>query len=66
MRALLWIAVWAAVSLTVLVTPLLAARDDRPPTIDPKPPWSAIVFSFLFTVAVCVVAFKNSRRTHLD
>ena len=66
MRRLFWTAVSAVVSLTVLVTPLLAARADRPPTVESKPPWLAIVFSFVFTVAVCVVAFKNSRRTHLD
>jgi len=29
-------------------------------------PWAAILYLLVATAAICVVGFKNSKRTHLD
>ena len=50
----------------VLAAPAWAAEDYTAPEIDSTPPWPAILFTVVFVVAACAVAFKSSNRTHLD
>lgn len=59
----------APVLLAVLKT--AAAADGggaapSPPQIESSTPWIAILYSLLAAVAICILGFKNSRRTHLD
>ena len=37
-----------------------------PPVTEPGVRWTACVLSLVFVAAISIVAFKNSRRTHLD
>ncbi|MFP4107283.1 MAG: hypothetical protein ACLFVU_14515 [Phycisphaerae bacterium] len=36
------------------------------PVGDKGTPWAAVLFSLVFTGCACALAFKNSKRTHLD
>jgi hypothetical protein len=36
------------------------------PALEHGPPWQAIVCAVAGLVAICAIAFKNARRTHLD
>ena len=38
----------------------------QPPVHEAPPSWGAIIYSILFVMVVCPVAFKNSKRSHLD
>ena len=56
-------------TILVLASPLLAQRRQEPsgpPEIDYRPPWLAMLYAVVFIVAVAAVAFKHSKRTHLD
>ena len=46
----------------------LAGRADgyEAPEIEAKPPWVAILYVFIALAGICVVGFKNAKRTHLD
>jgi len=54
------------VSLICLSPALAASRSQGPPEIEWSPPWVAILYTIVFLVGICVVAFKNAKRTHLD
>jgi hypothetical protein len=43
------------------VPPLVAG-----PALSAATPWAAIVVSLVAAVAICIVGFKSSHRTHLD
>ena len=43
-----------------------AYAADEAPLIEPSKPWMAILLTVLATLLVCLVAFKSTRRTHLD
>jgi hypothetical protein len=36
------------------------------PMLESKVPWQAVVCTIACLLAVCAIAFKNARRTHLD
>jgi len=36
------------------------------PTAESPTPWGAIVYLLVALAGICVVAFKHSKRTHLD
>ena len=40
--------------------------SNEPPTIETSRPWMAVVYSVVALAGVCVVAFKNPKRTHSD
>jgi len=44
----------------------LAGDGYYSPELDYSPPWLSILYALVGTVAVCVPAFKNAKRTHLD
>jgi hypothetical protein len=58
----------AAPVLLAALRPAWAADGEgvTPPTIESSTPWMAILYSLVAAVAICVLGFKNSRRTHLD
>jgi len=51
-----------------VMTPLTAWCSDRYsiPQRDETMPWPAILYTLVATAAVCAVAFKNAKRSHLD
>lgn len=48
------------------VLPSVARAQDEAPEIESSVPWLPLLFTVLATAAICAVAFKSSRRTHLD
>ena len=44
----------------------LAGDGFEPPVVEKAMPWLAIAVSAIAVLAIAVVAFKSSRRTHLD
>jgi len=49
--------------------PALAKRRKRTtgaPEIESSMPWLATGYAFASLAGICVVGFKNSKRTHLD
>ena len=38
----------------------------KAPRLNAETPWVAILYTLVATVAICVLGFKNCRRTHLD
>lgn len=54
-------AVWAAPA----AAPAPAAPPE-PPVIEAANSWLTIAYAVVGLVGICVVAFKNARRTHLD
>jgi len=51
-----------------LLTAAVALCQDPygSPAREPSRAWYAILFAVVFVAAICVVAFKHARRTHLD
>ncbi len=58
----------AAATLLLLALPAIAADSDglQGKPKDTSVSWAAIAYSAVFAAAIAVVAFKNSKRTHLD
>ena len=64
----------AKILVIVMVLWLLAApawarkpkRTTGAPEIESSLPWPATGYAFAGLAGICVVGFKNSRRTHLD
>jgi len=60
------------VTLAAAATPALAERNykgegwEKPPTSDYSMAWLTTIYVLVFLAGICVVAFKNARRTHLD
>ena len=54
------------VTASALPAAALAADGYEPPEREYSPPWMAILYAVIFAAAVAAVAFKNSKRTHLD
>ena len=53
----------------LLAAPALAGRRKRTtgaPEIESSLSWPAIGYAFAALAGICVVGFKNSKRTHLD
>ncbi len=45
----------------------LALSDGyESPELKDEAPWTAILYLVVALAGICIVAFKNSRRTHLD
>jgi len=44
----------------------LAGDGYYSPDLDYSPPWLSTLYALVATAAICVPAFKNARRTHLD
>jgi len=50
----------------------MAASRDRervptePPKIETSRSWVAVVYSVIALAGICVIAFKNPKRTHVD
>jgi len=40
--------------------------SNEPPKIEAAQPWMAVVYSVVALAGICVVAFKNPKRTHSD
>lgn len=58
-----------AVAAGVAVAPALAPGqvvETAGPALSAATPWIAILVSLVAAVAICVVGFKSSHRTHLD
>ena len=47
-------------------TALGAKRSKETPEIKTAMPWMAVVYSVVAFTGICVVAFKNPKRTHSD
>ena len=45
---------------------VLAASKDEPPELKSSVPLWAVLCSLVALGGICVVAFKNAKRTHLD
>jgi len=60
--------IWAAVWIFAFGPDVLeAARKKKgPPVIDAGVSWWAVVYSVVALLGICVVAFKDPKRTHLD
>jgi len=65
--------IWAAVWVFAFAdqVPLFAKRTARqrvlkPPEIEGGVPWLAAVYAVIALLGICVVAFKDPKRTHLD
>jgi hypothetical protein len=57
----------AIVTVVCLSAPAQAKDEYSPvPVLEYKVPWWCIIYTGVFLVASLAVAFKNSRRTHLD
>ena len=56
----------AGLTLLVAATTLLARDDSTIPQREATVPWLAILYGLVCLAGVCAVAFKHSRRTHLD
>jgi len=60
----------AAVWVFAFCGPALLAQGRRkapvPPEIKAELPWLAVIYSVVALVGICVVAFKDPKRTHLD
>ena len=44
----------------------LAGDGFKPPTKDDGVNWMALVTAAIAVIAICVLAFKSARRSHLD
>jgi hypothetical protein len=42
------------------------ASPKQAPEVAYSLPWAVIAYLVVSTVAICAVAFKNAKRTHLD
>jgi len=53
---------------TLSFLPAVAVCEDNYPQapLEPSRPWAPVLYAIVFLAAVCVVAFKHARRTHLD
>ena len=53
---------------SLLAMPALLFGSDgyEPAPIEMIANWMAILYSVVFVAAICVVTFKNAKRTHLD
>ncbi len=62
------LAVLIGTATTILAAPAAAipAPPPEPPAIEPSTSWLTIAYAAVGVIAICVVAFKNARRTHLD
>ena len=62
----------ALLMIAVLAMPagrVSAARAAVPkgaPVVKTSTPWRAVIYSMVALAGICVVAFKDPRRTHLD
>ena len=59
----------AAVLATVWAARAFGASDGYTPAVNQEAMpvnWYAVIYAVVFVIAVCVVCFKNSKRTHLD
>jgi len=66
-KALLLFIVIALLAVMLLPVAGYAEEDGYvAPSVEPQRPWPAIAISAVFLCAVCGIAFKNSKRTHLD
>jgi len=60
--------VFRTLSASLLLTPAWAAANDGYAVegMASSTPWLAILYTVVALGAVAVIAFRNSRRTHLD
>ena len=59
--------VLAALLVMWMAHPALAIYDGhRLPKTEPKVSWFSILYLVVGLAGICVVAFKSTRRTHLD
>ncbi len=60
--------VLVVLAVVALVTCPLAASDDRYKVPEPeqKGAWLGTIYAIVALAGICVVAFKNTHRTHLD
>lgn len=66
MRDLFWKCLLGVSALTAWTATAWAGDGFEAKEIEPTPPWLSIFLSVLFVAAMCGVACKNARRTHLD
>ena len=54
--------------LWLLAAPAWAKKTDKPgaPEVSAGMPWMATGYAIAGLAGVCIVGFKNSKRTHLD
>jgi len=57
---------WIALVVMAMRAAAWAGDGFEPPDIQKARNWYAIVAAVVAALAVCVIAFKNSKRTHLD
>ena len=43
-----------------------SAGPKGAPAVKASTPWRAVIYSMVALAGICVVAFKDPRRTHLD
>ena len=58
--------VWTAFVIAAVGAAAWAEDGFEPPEIESTTHWYAIVAAVVALLAICVLAFKNSKRTHLD
>jgi hypothetical protein len=59
---------WTAMAILATFAAALGQGGDAygAPVLEHAPPWQAIVCTIAGVLAICAIAFKNARRTHLD
>jgi hypothetical protein len=56
----------AGLALLLPVAPAICQDKYTQPALEHKPSWAAVIYTVVALIAICVVAFKHARRTHLD
>jgi len=57
---------WTAFVIVAVGAAAWAEDGFKPPEITSTTHWYAIVAAVVALLAICVLGFKNSKRTHLD
>ncbi len=57
---------WTALVFSAAGAAALAGDGFQPPTDENSTDWIALAVAAVAAIAVCVLAFKNAKRTHLD